>query len=158
MSWLRHWKIVLALTGLFLLGAATGTVVTLKVVKRFIESRTNPDRMSQTLFQEYDRRLHLTPEQIERIRPILQRTAREMWDVRAEGARRTFQVIRLSQEEIAAELTPAQREEFERVNEMLRERYRPPATPAGPPRKGPLNRTSEAPAPKRDAAPLNETK
>ena len=68
MSWLRHWKIVLALSGLFLLGAGTGTVVTLKVVKRFIESRTNPDRMSQTLFQEYDRRLHLTPEQIEGLR------------------------------------------------------------------------------------------
>ena len=63
MSWLRHWKVVLALIALFALGAATGTVVTLKVVKRYIETRTNPERMSQSLLQEYQRRLHLTPDQ-----------------------------------------------------------------------------------------------
>lgn len=140
MSWLRHWKVVLALVALFLLGAATGTVVTLKVVKRVIEGRTNPERMSQSLLQEYQRRLRLTPEQIERIRPILQRTGREMGELRSEMAGRTFQVIRLSHEEIAAELQPEQREEFARVNREMRERFRqqgPPGPKGPPPMKGP---------------------
>lgn len=137
MSWLRHWKVVLALVALFALGAATGTVVTLKVVKRVIESRTNPERMSQSLLAEYQRRLKLTPEQVEKIRPILQRTGREMWELRTEMSGRTFQVIRLSHEEIAAELQPEQREEFARVNREVRERLRQqgPPGPLGP--KGP---------------------
>lgn len=141
MSWLRHWKVTLALLGLFLLGAATGTVVTLKVVKRYIEARTNPERMSQSLLQEYQRRLRLTPEQVERLRPILQRTGREMGELRTEMAGRTFQVIRLSHEEIAAELQPEQREEFARVNKEMRERFRQPGPPGllqkGPEPRGP---------------------
>ena len=137
MNWLRHWKIILALVGLFALGAATGSVITLKVVKRVIEARTNPERMSQSLLGEYQRRLKLTPEQVEKIRPILQRTGREMWELRTEMSGRTFQVIRLSHEDIAAELTPEQREEFTRLNRETRERLRQqgPPGPMGP--KGP---------------------
>ncbi len=159
MSWLRHWKVTLALLGLFLLGAATGAVVTLKVVKRYIESRTNPERMSQSLLQEYQRRLRLTPEQVERIRPILQRTGREMWELRTEMAGRTFQVIRLSHEEIAAELLPEQREEFARVNKEMRERYRQPGPPAPkgmPPIKGP--RLFGAPGPKGEPKDFEKAK
>lgn len=160
MSWLRHWKVVLALAALFLLGAATGTVITLKIVKRVIEGRTNPERMSQSLLQEYHRRLRLTPEQVERIRPILQRTGREMWELRTEMAGRTFQVIRLSHEEIAAELAPEQREEFARVNKEMRERYRQQGPQIGqkpmPPVKGPV--LFGAPAPKGEPKSLKEEK
>ena len=134
-----------------MLGAATGSVITLKVVKRVIESRTNPERMSQSLLGEYQRRLKLTPEQAEKIKPILQRTGREMWELRTEMAGRTFQVIRLSHEEIAAELTPEQREEFARVNREMRERYRqqgPPGPKGLPPMKGPGPGAFSLPAPK----------
>jgi len=157
MSWLRHWKVVLALVALSALGAATGTVITLKVVKRVIEGRTNPERMSQSLLQEYQRRLRLTPEQADKIRPILQRTGREMWELRTEMAGRTFQVIRASHEEIAAELTPEQREEFARLNREMRERLRlqgPPGPKGLPPMKGPG--VFSAPAPKGEPKSLKE--
>lgn len=162
MSGLRHWKVILALMALFGLGAATGTVVTLKFVKRAIEGRTNPERMSSSLLQEYQRRLRLTPEQVEKIRPILQRTGREMWELRSEMAGRTFQVIRASHEEIAAELTPEQREEFARVNKEMRERYRQqgPPGPLGPkgmpPMKGPG--VFGAPGPKGEPKSVKEEK
>lgn len=159
MSWLRHWKVILALIALFLLGAATGTAITLKVVKRFIETRTNPERMSQSMLTEYQRRLRLTPEQAERIRPILQRTGREMWDLRTEMSGRTFQVIRLAQDEIANELSSEQREEFARVNQEMRERYRPPG-PKGPLQKGPppkgLGQPTPPPAPPIEPKSLKE--
>lgn len=159
MSWLRHWKVVLALVALFAFGAATGTVITLKVVKRVIEGRTNPERMSQSLLQEYQRRLQLSPEQADKIRPILQRTGREMWELRTEMAGRTFQVIRASHEEIAAELTPEQREEFARLNREMRERLRlqgPPGPKGLPPMKGPG--VFSAPAPKGGPKSLKEDK
>ncbi len=154
MSWLRHWKVILALLALFAFGALTGTVVTLKVVKRVIESRTNPERMSQSMLQEYHRRLNLTPEQVERIRPILQRTGREMWALRTEMSGRTFQVIRLAHDEIATELTPEQREEFARVNKEMRERYRQQGPP-GPLLKGPFQK---GPGPFAPLAPKGEPK
>lgn len=142
---------MLALVALFALGAATGSVITLKVVKRAIEGRTNPERMSQSLLGEYQRRLKLTPEQVDKIKPILQRTGREMWELRSEMSGRTFQVIRASHEEIAAELTPEQREEFARLNKEMRERYRqqgPPGPKGLPPMKGPRPGVFSAPAPK----------
>ena len=148
---MRHWKVMLALVALFALGAATGSVITLKVVKRAIEGRTNPERMSQSLLGEYQRRLKLTPEQVDKIKPILQRTGREMWELRSEMSGRTFQVIRASHEEIAAELTPEQREEFARLNKEMRERYRqqgPPGPKGLPPMKGPRPGVFSAPAPK----------
>ena len=157
MSWLKHWKVILALVALFLLGAATGVVGTLKVVKRFIESRTNPERMSQSMLQEYHRRLRLTPEQVERIRPILQRTGREMWELRTEMSGRTLQVIRLAQDEIAGELTPEQREEFSQVNKEMRERYKqagPPGPKGKPPAKSPA--LFGSPAPKGEPKSLKE--
>lgn len=157
MSWLRHWKVILALTGLFLLGVATGVVGTLKVVKRFIESRTNPERVSQSMLSEYQRRLRLTPAQAERIRPILQRTGREMWELRTEMSGRTLQVIRLAHDEIAGELTPEQREEFARVNKEMRERYKqtgPPGPKGVPPMKSPD--LFGSPAPKSEPKSLKE--
>ena len=65
--------------------------------------------------------------------------------------------IRLSQEEIAAELQPEQREEFARVNKEMRERYgqQGPPRPKGlPPLKGPG--VFGAPAPKAEPKSLKE--
>lgn len=158
---MRHWKVMLALVALFALGAATGSVITLKVVKRAIEGRTNPERMSQSLLGEYQRRLKLTPEQVDKIKPILQRTGREMWELRSEMSGRTFQVIRASHEEIAAELTPEQREEFARLNKEMRERYRqqgPPGPKGLPPMKGPRPGVFSAPAPKVETKDTEKSK
>ena len=158
---MRHWKVMLALVALFALGAATGSVITLKVVKRAIEGRTNPERLSQSLLGEYQRRLKLTPEQVDKIKPILQRTGREMRDLRSEMAGRTFQVIRASHEEIAAELTPEQREEFARLNKEMRERYRqqgPPGPKGLPPMKGPRPGVFSAPAPKVETKDTEKSK
>lgn len=141
MSWLRHWKVILALVALFLIGGVTGTAVTLKVVKQIVANRSNPERVPQLMLHEYERRLDLTPEQVEKIRPIMQRTGREMWELRAEMTGRTFQIIRHSNEQIAAELTPEQQKRFEELKTELRERYRqqgPPGIfPKGPFQKGP---------------------
>ena len=141
MNWLRHWKVILALVALFITGGVTGTAVTLKVVKQIVANRTDPERMPGRMLHEYEKRLGLTPEQVEKIRPMLQRAGREMAQLRMEMAGRSFQVIRRSNEEIVAELTPEQQKLFEELKGELRERYRqqgPPGPFQNPPlQKGP---------------------
>ncbi|MFA6545844.1 MAG: hypothetical protein WCS99_15610 [Limisphaerales bacterium] len=124
MNWLQHWKVVLALVVLFVSGAATGTLITLKVVKRVVEGRSNPERVPQFMLHEYERRLDLTPEQMEKIRPIVQLTGREMMELRGEMSGRAFQIFRRSNEKIAAALTPEQKQRFEELQAELRDRYR----------------------------------
>ncbi len=154
MTWLRHWKVILALVAIFITGGVTGTAVTLKVVKQIVASRTDPERMPGRMLREYEQRLGLTTEQVEKIRPVLQRAGREMAQLRTEMAGRSFQVIRRSNEEIAAELTPEQQKLFEELRAELRERYRQQGGPGMFP-KGPL---PKGPGPFAPPAPKGEPK
>lgn len=154
MSWLRHWKVMLALLALFLIGGVTGTAVTLKVVKQIVANRTDPERMPGRMLHEYEKRLGLTPEQVEKIRPVLHRAGREMAQLRMEMSARSFQVIRRSNEEISAELTPDQQKLFEELKAELRERYRQ-SGPPGPFQKGPFQK---GPGPFAPLAPKGESK
>ena len=56
----------------------------------------------------------LTPEQRERLAPILERTRTEMRSVASQAAERSTEIRRRLHSDIASVLTPAQRAEFER--------------------------------------------
>lgn len=56
----------------------------------------------------------LTPEQRERLTPVLERTRAEMRSVAAQAAERSSEIRRQLHADITAILTPAQRAEFER--------------------------------------------
>ena len=121
MDALKHWKIILSLTAIFVAGAVTGSVITFKVVRNVVKARTNPDLWSSRVLRDYKHRLKLTPEQIEHIRPLMMEANREMKMTRGDYLQAHGQLIRELHASLDQELTSEQRRVLDNIrNEQMR--------------------------------------
>jgi Spy/CpxP family protein refolding chaperone len=68
---------------------------------------------------ELERRLKITPEQKQRIRPIVESAGMHIRDIGGESYERIVSVAQETQEEISRELSPEQREEFNRLRPQV---------------------------------------
>lgn len=140
-------KIVLAVTGIFLAGAVTGGFVSVRVAGHMAAKQRGQQRFGPTeIGARLAEQLRLTPEQKERIRPILSRTSEELRKVRREAFNETAALITRMDEDLSKELTEEQRvrlkqiraEEDERRKRWSAERakrneqQRPPGVPPPP--------------------------
>jgi hypothetical protein len=69
-------------------------------------------RWSQDTLGEYQRRLQLTPSQVEKIRPMFGETAARMGELRQSLKAELHATLRRMNERVSAELTVEQRREF----------------------------------------------
>jgi len=113
----RHWKIIASLTGLFLFGAVSGAFITLTITRQ----RAAEEKWAHTTLADYEARLHLTPEQVEKLRPLFKQTGGELRELRATTVVKLHATIRRMNDQIATELTSEQRQFF---TEFLREKQR----------------------------------
>ena len=121
----KPWKVVLAFTGIFLAGMVVGGLVALRVVKHNAQQRLpTPDQFGPQLMRRFATQLDLTPEQKEKIKPIVMHGAEELRQLRrgTEGTSRA--VIERMQGEIAAVLTPEQKAKFDDLLSQQRERMK----------------------------------
>lgn len=140
----RPWKLILLLTGIFLAGGVTGGFLTLRFGRELWRRETRLDEWAPARLRLLNQRLHLTPEQVERLKPIMRRDMEALGKVRAQSLQDARAIIERMERDIAAVLTPDQRTEFERLSGELRERTRRmfeqrqrPARPPGPGGDGP---------------------
>jgi Spy/CpxP family protein refolding chaperone len=121
---MRKWKIILALTAIFGAGVVTGGVFALGVVKQAVDNKINPGRWPASLLETYQKRLKLTPEQIEQMRPVVEESRRE-WTATVRSAVGSYAaIIRKVDEGLQPLLTPEQKAEHERIREEVRARFR----------------------------------
>lgn len=120
MNALRRWQIVLLLVAIFAVGAVSGALVTLRVVKRAAAKAGQPQNMLQAAARYYQRQLELTPEQVEQLRPVFQQTAREI----AASRRDMFHSMQRMHEEMEKVLTPEQQTKFAELRERARARIK----------------------------------
>lgn len=120
----KPWKLVLLLTGIFLAGAVAGGFVTLEVGKNMLRKRMAPDIWGPTRLKTLEKELALTPEQIDRLKPIVRRDVDELNRLRQQGFQETRRILERMENDIAALLTPEQKTKFEKFNEERRERAR----------------------------------
>ena len=139
MSFLRHWKIVFALCALFLVGAVTGSMLTIRVVKKKLhEQELARQKLQETggwamvTYKMYQERLKLTPEQEEKLKPAFTQAGEELRTIRRTTMRDIFGVIRTVNVEVEKELTPEQMEEFHKLREEIRERMEKSKVGNGP--------------------------
>lgn len=135
--------ICFACFGIFVAGAISGGLVVARSMHSVAHTRAAEQFIHQQ-FREVADQLDLTPAERERIRPIIQGAARQMQERRRE----VLTILEHMDEEIRAQLTPAQQTQYdviraqqrdlERQNRALREqRFRrlrsvPPGAPAQP--------------------------
>ncbi len=118
----KPWKLVLLLSGIFLAGAVTGGVVLTRYHRREAQLGNRPEQWGPDRLNLLARRLDLSPEQIEQLRPIVKRNMDELNRLRSYAMLETHRVLQRMEADIAAELTPGQKEKFAKLTEEIRRR------------------------------------
>jgi Spy/CpxP family protein refolding chaperone len=120
----KPWKVILAFTGIFLAGILVGGLVTLRVVRNFSHRLPMSEQFGPQLMRRLTTQLDLTPEQQEKMKPIVSQAAEELRQLRRTTQRTTESVIVRMQGEIAALLTPAQKAKLDDLVAQQRERMK----------------------------------
>jgi uncharacterized membrane protein len=121
----KTWKVVLAFIGIFVAGLVVGGLVTLRVVKGAAGARIgSPEQFGPQLLKRYTAKLELTPDQQEKIKPLIARAAEELRQMRRATWSNSQLVIERVEGEIAAQLSPEQKTKFDQMLAEQRERIK----------------------------------
>ncbi|MDQ5979718.1 MAG: hypothetical protein QG602_2693 [Verrucomicrobiota bacterium] len=120
----KPWKLILLLTGIFLAGGVTGSFLTVRFGRNWINQRVATEKWAPDHLRKLTERLELTSEQVEKLKPIVHRNMEEIGRLRSDSVKETRSVFERMEREIAAQLTPEQRAKFEEFNRQKRERLR----------------------------------
>ncbi len=120
----KPWKLVLLLAGIFAAGAVTGSFVTVRMGRQMMQKHiAPPDQMGPMRFKLLVDKLELTPEQQEKLRPIVMRNMEEMGRVRMNSLAEARRIAERMNKDITAVLTPEQKAKFDEMNRKMRERF-----------------------------------
>lgn len=127
-----QWKLIAGFVLVFLAGGITGAFVGAKQVRhKFFHSPHRAylkDRMGERLRVQ----LKLTPEQIEKVSPIIDRASTQLEEIRIETAQRVHRTMAEAHREMAGSLTEEQRKKLQQIElrhqhrRSFRERRHPP--------------------------------
>ncbi|OAI42811.1 hypothetical protein AYO41_03575 [Verrucomicrobia bacterium SCGC AG-212-E04] len=124
-----RWLTAAALVVIFVLGAVTGWLVGLS----FRHPRFRPPRHEDMVAQmrgRLTRELALTPQQLEKIDPVVTQTAQDLDRIRRESDERVVKVLEEMHAKLAGTLTPEQVTKLAAMNErrraMMKERREGP--------------------------------
>lgn len=115
----QRWKVILAFAGVFAAGVVCGEPLSAWYSR--YEARHRPPFAERTM-KRYERELHLTPAQREKVGPVLVRWQDEWRRLRQENVRAMTTLIDRMHAEVGAELTAEQREKLELMRQELRAR------------------------------------
>lgn len=115
------WKIVLYLAAIFAAGGVSGWVVAAKTTKQMLLSSPQPQEISSRFCEKVFSRLNLSPDQVQKIEEISQRSAKEMSAIHEDRKRRIRQAISNRNAQIHAILNPEQQAQFEQIEREHRE-------------------------------------
>jgi hypothetical protein len=115
MNRFRKFKIVLYLTGIFLAGIVTGVFISFQVVRHMMPTQAN---MTGHWSRELQSKLELSPEQMQKIKPVIEQTIGGFTDLLAADA---LSSLSNCNAQIAVELTPEQKVKFEQLAKKQRE-------------------------------------
>ena len=124
---LPNWKVSLSLVAIFLAGAVTGAVLTLRVVKRIAAQQGQFEKLPGLILGRMQTKLALTPEQTARIKPAVEQATRDLRDLRTSAGTTILAILATLETQIERELTPEQKPPFEKIRRDLRNRIRPPS-------------------------------
>jgi hypothetical protein len=125
MKYLTKGKIVLYLAAIFVAGGVTGAVISLRESggKKWISP--SPKGICDSFRNRLREELGLTPQQLERLEPLLQKRVTTMEEIRTRTVKELEELIRTSDAEIAdaLNLTADQRAKLEQMERRGREHF-----------------------------------
>jgi len=114
---LQNWKSIAYVIAIFLAGAIAGAAVAF--------SLAHPRRPAPRDMQRFlTHRLNLTPEQVQKVDPILDKLNSDLDDVRRDARQRAGKLIDDTDAQISAFLTPEQKAKMAELQQERKERMR----------------------------------
>jgi Spy/CpxP family protein refolding chaperone len=108
-----QWKLVAGFFLVFIAGGITGAFIGGSYARHHFFKLHRPDRIGAQMRERLQAELNLTPEQVAKLSPIIDKTAAELRDIRRDTGRRVHQVIAEAHRQMAATLTDEQRQKLQ---------------------------------------------
>jgi hypothetical protein len=111
----RKWKISLYLAAIFVAGIVTGMFISYQMARRMMPSR---EKMANHWCGELESKLKLTPEQLQKIRPIVDGA---LTDFKKNLSQEMLLSLSNCNARVALELMPEQKDRFEQIQKEQQE-------------------------------------
>ena len=128
------WRLAVGVLVVFAAGVATGMFVGARKAHDVFGFKHH-HRMDEHLRDRLARRLQLTPEQVEKLSPIIDDTSKRLHEIRRESGKLVAETLQQAHTAMAPHLTPEQRELAEQMkthHKRTLHRRRGPAPPDQP--------------------------
>ena len=115
-----QWKLIAAFILVFVAGGISGAFLGGLYAQHHFFAFHRPELIGGRMKERLRTELNLTPEQLAKISPIIDKTAAQLRDIRRETGRRVHETIAESHRQIAANLTDEQRQKLQQIEERHR--------------------------------------
>ena len=124
-------KLAAYVVAIFLAGAGSGALIAWHVGRRTPVTPLPAAEIGARLRARFQSRLDLTPEQVQKINPMIDQAMRRVEIIRGETASHIFANVSNLHEQVLLVLTPEQKAKFEQLDgerrEYLRQKFGPPS-------------------------------
>ena len=132
------WKLAFAFLLVFVAGVTTGGLLSSLHVRRHFLGPPHSGSVGEMMREHLREELDLTPDQTEKISPIVEATSAKLETIRVETAQRVRNAMEESERQISPQLTPEQQQKLQKLK-MKHHRMMmhhgfgpPPPQPDGP--------------------------
>jgi Spy/CpxP family protein refolding chaperone len=109
------WKLIAGFLLVFIAGGVTGAFVAAATTRHFFLGPPHHGGAAERMRARLQAELNLTPEQMKKISPIIDRTGAQLEQVRMETARHVHDIFAESHRQISEDLTPEQKAKFDEL-------------------------------------------
>jgi Spy/CpxP family protein refolding chaperone len=115
-----QWKLIAGFILVFLAGGITGAFVGGMYARQHFLAFHRPELIGARMKERLRAELNLTPEQVAKISPIIDKTAAQLRDIRRDTARRVHETMAEAHRQMAINLTDEQRQKLQQIQERHR--------------------------------------
>jgi len=112
-----QWKLIAGFLLVFVAGGITGAFVGGSYAWHHFLELHHPERIGGRMKERLRSELNLTPEQLAKISPIIDKTTSQLRDIRRDTGRRVHEIIADTHRQMAAQLTDEQRQKLTQMEE-----------------------------------------
>ena len=117
MSAALKWKLIAGFVLVFIAGGVTGVFLSAAVARHCLLAPVHHGLVAERMRERLRVQLKLTPEQMTKISPIIDKTGTQLEQIRMETGRRVHETFAEANREMSAHLTDEQRAKLEQIRQ-----------------------------------------
>src|SRR5436189_4717481 len=114
------WRLIAGFILVFVAGGISGAFLGGLYARHLFFGFHRPELIGARMKERLRAELNLTPEQVAKISPIIDKTAAQLRDIRRDTGRRVHEIIADAHHQIAAQLTDEQRQKLSQMEDRHR--------------------------------------